>query len=80
MRDSITNIQSNLSFREVIIGLKDMGFVTDVDSPHTLVLRNVNFPFYRLVVPRDEEISVELLKLYARDLNMDFVKFYLKMK
>ncbi|MHA2123317.1 MAG: hypothetical protein ACW990_19130 [Promethearchaeota archaeon] len=47
-----------------------MGFMEDFITNRLTVLRNTSFPFQRIVVPNDNKIHIELLKLYSKDMGI----------
>jgi len=57
--------------RETVIkSLRNLGFLSDYETKHVTVLRNTRFPFQRIVIPSAKYLHVELLKLYANDLEI----------
>lgn len=70
-----TRSNSAIPRKHVLLILRNHGFITDVEGRDLTVLRNRNFPFQRLSLPKDESISVELLKLYAEDSGIPIKQF-----
>jgi len=56
--------------------MRKMGFVEDYITKDVTVLRRMTFPFNRLAIPNDESLSVELVKLYLKDLRLSWEEFY----
>ena len=65
--------------RYVLKALADFGYAIDFATNDITVLRNTDFPFSRITLPNRELISLELLKLYARDNGLDLQELYDKM-
>lgn len=65
-----------ISRTRLVRAFRKLGFVEDFHTKDVTVLRQMNFPFDRLVIPNDREISVELVKLYLKDLTIDWDDFY----
>ncbi|MFQ5584218.1 MAG: hypothetical protein ACE5GL_07270 [Calditrichia bacterium] len=53
------------------MAFKKLGFLEDFITNRLTVLRNTSFPFRRIVLPNDDQIHIELLKLYANDLGIN---------
>ncbi len=53
--------------QRVIQILKELNFVQDVEGNDILIFRCSNFPFQRLALPKDDLISIELIKEIADD-------------
>jgi hypothetical protein len=60
---------------KVVRAFAKMGFIRDYEARFVLVLRNSSFPFQRVVLPSQKTIHIELLKLYAQDLEFSFSNF-----
>lgn len=58
------------SLEKVLTVFKKMGFMEDFITNRLTVLRNTSFPFQRIVIPNDNNIHIELLKLYSKDLGI----------
>ena len=58
------------SLEKVLNVFKKMGFMEDFITNRLTVLRNISFPFQRIVIPNDNNIHIELLKLYSKDLGI----------
>jgi hypothetical protein len=56
--------------QNVLGAFKKMGFMEDFITNRLTVLRNTSFPFQRIVVPNDNKIHIELLKLYSKDMGI----------
>ncbi len=65
-----------ISRTRLLRAFRKLGFVEDFHTKDVTVLRQMHFPFDRLVIPNDREISVELIQLYLKDLNLDWDDFY----
>ncbi len=59
----------------VLEELKYLGYLIDSESAEVLILRNSKFPFQRVALPKDKNISLELLKLIAQDIKISYEIF-----
>lgn len=64
----------------VVKVFREFGYQTDLATEEITVLRNTHFPFQRVTLPNHPAISVELLKLFARDAHLDFREFYRRLQ
>ncbi len=86
MKKSLTNQKSKkaeptvLKFdrKRVLRAFKDSGYLEDFRTEAVIVLRNTSFPFQRVTIPNNESISVNLVKCYLADLNLNFRDFMRK--
>lgn len=60
---------------KVARALAKLRFRRDYEAKYALVFRNSDFPFQRIVLPSQKSIHIELLKLYAQDLEISLNKF-----
>jgi len=67
-------LPQEFSYSKILQAFKELGYVPDVESKWVTVLREVNFPFHRLVIPKDNKISVELLSFLAKDVGIPLNK------
>jgi len=58
------------SYVDLVNVLKKWGFKQDIETFELVVMRNSNFPFQRIVIPRSPKICIELIQTYARDLKI----------
>jgi len=65
-----------ISYNRLVRAFKKMGYVEDYFNSDVVVLRNKKFPFQRLVIPNHHDISMELVKLYLRDIGVTWEDFY----
>lgn len=59
----------------VLKTLRQRGYAIDFDTRDIIVLRRIEFPFDRITLPNRGEISIYLLKMYLKDLSIDFQEF-----
>ncbi len=71
-----TKMDFKISYNRLIRAFKKMGFVEDYFNSDVVVLRKTRFPFERVVIPNIHDISVELIKLYLKDLGITWEDFY----
>ncbi len=69
------SVPRHFSYNQIIRAFKELGFVPDVESQWVTVLREINFPFKRVVLPRENQISIELLSFLLKDINIPLHKF-----
>lgn len=66
--------------QHVIKAFQMMGYLDDFNGVHVTVLRNTVFPFQRITVPNRPQLSLEILKAYARDANFELEPFLNKLR
>lgn len=59
---------------KVISAFNRMRFKPDYKARFVIILRNSDFPFQRIALPTQKSIHIELLKLYAKDLDISLPK------
>lgn len=59
----------------IMSAFKLMGYAEDFQNVSVTVLRETHFPFRRITIPHNHNISVELLKLYLNDTHIDYNTF-----
>ncbi len=74
--DIVTRMDLKISYNRLLRAFRKMGFVEDYLNSDVVVLRRTQFPFERLVIPNQHDISVELVKLYLNDLGITWEDFY----
>ena len=62
--------------RHILNVFKELNYIPDVYGKDVTILRSTRFPFYRVSLPTDELISVELLKKYAEDFGFSYQIFF----
>ncbi len=75
MDDSVeVKHQTTISRQQFLKIIKRLGFVIDVQGDGVSVFRNSRFPFQRITVPADSTFSIELIKLYSKDIQISLLK------
>jgi len=60
----------------VIKTFQQLGFSEDLRELYITVLRETEFPFRRLTLPNNSDISTQLLNIYLTDLRIQAHQFY----
>lgn len=66
-------LREHVDRETVIKSLQNLGFLNDYETKHITILRNSRFPFQRISIPSVKFLHMELLKLYAADLEIPVI-------
>ena len=71
----IASPMARINKDRIMMAFKLMGYAEDFQNVSVTVLRQTHFPFRRITIPHNHNISVELLKLYLNDAQIDYNTF-----
>ncbi len=60
----------------IIKTFRQLGFSEDLRELYITVLRETDFPFRRITLPNNSDISTELIRIYLEDLRIQTHRFY----